>query len=160
MEEQFDSEWDAPIDVEQFYPPDDPGYICFRCGICCRLWVFVTGEEADRIAARVKLNRPDFTIEYWDQSVSPEECLVLRQKDGACVFLRGNTHTPEKGCAIYDLRPRVCRDFLPSLLCKECQKGLKQHWNLTATTTGRVEGTDKNRQTFFAYLKKIAFGGI
>ena len=136
MEEQFDDEQDVSLGIEQFYLPEDPGYVCFRCGDCCRLWVFLTYEEADRIAAFVKLPRSEFTIEYWDRRVSPEECLVLCQKDGACVFLRQSEDSRGKYCGIYELRPRVCRDFVPSLMRKECKNALANYWSLTGTATG------------------------
>jgi Fe-S-cluster containining protein len=159
MEEQFDEATDF-ICIEQFYLPEDPGYVCFRCGDCCRLWVLLTYEEADRIAAYVKHPRTEFTIEYWDRSVSPEGCLVLSQKDNACVFLREKADAREKYCGIYELRPRICRDYAPSLMCKECQNALMKYWNLAATVTGRVDGSDERLKVFYDYLKKIAFGEV
>lgn len=158
MDEQFDEVTDSTPNIEQFNAPSEPEYACFRCGECCRLWVFVNYEEADRIAEYVKLPRKEFTIEYWDRDVSSEECLVLNQKDDACVFLCGKTDSREKYCGIYELRPKVCREFVPSLMRKECQGGLTKYWNLTATPTGRLEGNNEVIGVFYEYLKKMVFG--
>lgn len=158
MDNQFETEWDDPFNVTRFYRPAEPSALCFRCGVCCRLWVFLTSEEAGRIAALVNLDRRDFTIEYWDRSVSPEECLVLKQQDGACIFLRDKADDREKACGIYEARPLVCRDFTPSLLNKECRHGLKQYWELTATVAGRVEGTAEKRRRFNGFLNKLISG--
>jgi Fe-S-cluster containining protein len=158
MDEQFDEVTDFTPCIEQFYPPGNQEYACFRCGDCCRLWVFLNYEEADRIAEYVKLPRSEFTIEYWDRSVSPEECLVLKQEDGDCLFLREKTDSRETYCGIYELRPQVCRGFVPSLMRKECKGDLAKYWNLTATPTGRLEGNDDRLRVFYDFLKKIAFG--
>ena len=156
MEEPFgDDAADFSPGIESNFLPPEPAYACFRCGVCCRLWVFLNYEEADRIADYVKLSRTEFTIEYWDRSVSPEECLVLEQKDGACFFLRDGRHG--KYCAIYDLRPKVCREFVPSLLSRECQRGLRQSWHLKATPTGRIEGDAAQIKAFNDYLRAIVF---
>jgi Fe-S-cluster containining protein len=154
MDERFEEITDFDP-VGQDYPLGDQGYACFRCGDCCGLWVFVTYEEADRIAERVKMPRSEFTIEYWDRSVSPEECLVLQQKDDACVFLREKPENHETYCGIYELRPRVCRDFIPTLKRKSCREGLLKHWNLTVSPMGRPEGSDDHINDFYDYLKKM-----
>jgi len=159
MEEPFDDgAQDFPPCIESFYPPQEPAYACFRCGNCCRLWVFLTGEEADRITGHIKLARNEFTIEYWDRSVSSEECLVIRQQDGACFFLKDSDDRREKYCSIYELRPGVCREFVPSLMRRECRNGLTKFWNLTATPTGRIEGSEEQVKAFNAYLKALVFG--
>jgi Fe-S-cluster containining protein len=158
MDEQFDEVTDSTPDVEQGNAPGEAEYACFRCGECCRLWVFVNYKEADRIAEYVKLPRKEFTIEYWDRDVSTEECLVLDQKDDACVFLREKADTREKYCGIYEIRPQVCREYVPSLMRKECQSGLTKYWNLKATPTGKLEGSGDDIRVFFDYLKKMVFG--
>ena len=158
MNEQFDEVTDSTPNIEQFEMPGELEYACFRCGECCRLWVFVNYDEADRIAEYVKLPRNEFTIEYWDRDVSPEECLVLCQKDDACVFLREKADSRKKYCGIYELRPKVCREFVPSLMRKECQGGLTKFWGLTATPTGQLNGSNDRIRVFADYLKKMVFG--
>ncbi len=157
MEEPFDDEMPEDPGLESDFP-QQPGCACFRCGNCCRLWVFVNYEEADRIAARIGMPRKEFTIEYWDRSVSPEECLVIDQKDNRCFFLRNRDGSGEEYCSIYDIRPRVCRDYLPSLRRKECRDGLKRMWDLDATPTGRIKGDEKQVKIFFDYLTSLVLG--
>jgi Fe-S-cluster containining protein len=155
MEEHYEDLTDSTPNIEQFEMPGDPEYACFRCGECCRLWVFVNYTEADRIAKYVKLPRKDFTIEYWDRDVAPEECLVLDQKDDACVFLCEKADSREKYCGIYEIRPQVCREYVPSLTRKECLGGLAKFWKLKATATGKLEGTDDLIRAFLDYLKRM-----
>jgi hypothetical protein len=77
--------------------PPEPVYPCFRCGHCCRLWVFLGYEEVEQIMEHTKLSLNEFAIVYWDRSVGPEECLVLKQEDSACTSV--TDETPGKGTA-------------------------------------------------------------
>ncbi len=138
--------------------PPEPVYPCFRCGHCCRLWVFLGYEETERIMEHTKLSLNEFAIVYWDRSVGPEECLVLKQEDSACLFLRNGRNPREKYCGIYEARPRVCREFVPSYLRRECQDGLTRLWNLTAAPSGRLQGDEEWVTAFESFLREIVFG--
>ncbi len=156
MDDGSEESDELSLPADSNYSMQDLDCACFRCGLCCRLWVFVNYEEADRIADRVKMLRSQFTIEYWDRTVSTEECLVLDQKDGACIFLGDGKNG--KYCQIYNLRPRVCREYVPSLLRRECKRGLSQYWNLKVTPTGRIVGDEAQIKSFNNYLKEIVIG--
>lgn len=78
--------------------PDSVGFRCRSCGVCCRLQPpDVNKAEQKRIEAKGFsdfLDRLDETGIRW----------IRRQKDGSCFFL-----TKNKKCAIYSVRPAVCR---------------------------------------------------
>ena len=77
--------------------PDSVGFRCKHCGVCCRMQPpDVDKVEQKRIEAKGFkdfLERPDETGIAW----------IRRKKDGGCFF-----HTKNK-CAIYAVRPAVCR---------------------------------------------------
>ncbi len=159
MKEQFNDGIQRGLpSIESDYTPPDPACACFRCGDCCRLWVFITSEEADRIAEYAKIPRNEFVIVYWDKDVAPDACLVLQQPNGACLFLCNGKDSREKDCAIYDVRPGVCREFVPSLIRKECQTGLKELWGLTATPSDGTQGSEKQVRAFNSFVRAIVFG--
>ena len=95
-------------------PRVEPVYFgCNQCGDCCReMRIPLSHEDLLRIAA----TRPQEPLEDWLYVYPVEDThpdgvrlngqmglLLLRQRDGACVFLRDNA------CGIYGVRPRVCR---------------------------------------------------
>jgi len=74
------------------------GFRCKNCGVCCRVQPpDVDIAEQKQIEAkgfRLFLGRSDKTRVKW----------IRRKKDGNCFFL-----TEKNQCAIYDVRPAVCR---------------------------------------------------
>jgi uncharacterized protein len=67
---------------------------CAGCGKCCHLLVELTPGVDDHIPG-------EFTVEH-----SGIRCMD-QGGDGACVALDAETQL----CTIYELRPKVCRDF-------------------------------------------------
>jgi Fe-S-cluster containining protein len=75
---------------------------CIACSNCCK----VTGtalnqKDIDHISRRLKLSAADFQEQYLRKDAEGE--MVLKTKP--CPFLT------EKGCSIYDIRPKVCREY-------------------------------------------------
>ncbi len=138
--------------------PEAPAYPCFRCGQCCRLRVFLTYEEAERITEATNLSLEDFATVYWARSIDSQEFMVLKEENGACLFLRDGGNPREKTCVIYESRPDVCREFVPSYLRKECQDGLIRFWNLKTTPSGRLEGDEERVKAFEVFLRNVTFG--
>ena len=93
------------------------GFVCRRCGACCRGEgsVFLYPEDIVAIAAHLALPRQETVDRYADFVILeiPEEggswlylpYLVLRKDEAhTCLFLR------ERLCAIHDAKPAQCRE--------------------------------------------------
>ena len=81
---------------------------CNFCGLCCTLTVKVAESEINQIE-RLGHSREGFVEK--DEGGN----LVLKKKDGWCVFLE-----LEKGvgrCKVYGSRPSPCRNFPGKALC-------------------------------------------
>ena len=86
------------------------GFICVRCGNCCR-WsgcVKVTDAEVDAIAAFLGIPAEEF-LERWTELMPDRQGLTLIEKaDGSCVFLEEGEPA---GCRIDPVKPEQCRRF-------------------------------------------------
>lgn len=81
-----------------------PHIDCTQCANCCRnSIVSVTKAEINAIAAY--LGCGDGAVERHYTEPSPEHERILRSTPEGCVFLDGTL------CMIYEVRPRVCREF-------------------------------------------------
>jgi len=83
----------------------EPGLDCQTCGACCRAaYHAVEVGRRDPAVAR----RPDYIVDLGDR-------LELRRAGDRCAALGGGevtgATTSRYACAIYDDRPRTCRDF-------------------------------------------------
>lgn len=139
----------------------DTGIIpCFRCGVCCTgRQVHLDLMEARRICDGLGLNWYVFLSNYIDQKWSGNDSYLLRQQDGACIFLK-NTDIPYcKVCIVHMFKPSACRDWSSSLYRRECQQGLAKHWNLTVNTEGKLCGSDKKIHLFKLYLESLMTAG-
>lgn len=95
---------------------------CQSCGACC----VVAGEVAvyheemvPKHYTRSVRNRMGFAA--WEADFMRA---MARKPDGACAALRGKTGAL-CSCAIYDRRPKMCREFLPgSAECREARATL------------------------------------
>jgi Fe-S-cluster containining protein len=94
---------------------------CFRCGICCTCYQpLLKNEEIETIARRLGLSAGAFLTRYAQSTVIG---YLLRQTEEGCVFLRWEGGT-RANCSIHPFRPRVCRNWAPSLSRRECLEGL------------------------------------
>ncbi|MBI9021270.1 MAG: YkgJ family cysteine cluster protein [Verrucomicrobia bacterium] len=86
---------------------EEQGFICQKCGICCR-WeghVLLTGEDIHRLAAATELSEKEFIERYTILAANRRQLSLSEHPDGRCIFLK------ENGCAVYDARPEQCRSF-------------------------------------------------
>ena len=82
-------------------------FTCTKCGHCCSGapgHVWLTGEEEERIAAKLGLSPEEFARTYVRQ-VGDRRSLIERPS-GDCVFL-----SEDRACEIHDVKPRQCVVF-------------------------------------------------
>ncbi|MDR0993925.1 MAG: YkgJ family cysteine cluster protein [Verrucomicrobiota bacterium] len=84
------------------------GFVCQRCGACCRWPGSVLLTDADIVAAAAGLQLPEETfIAHYTQLARNRAQLTLKEQvDGSCLLLDASG-----SCRIYDGRPRQCREF-------------------------------------------------
>lgn len=81
------------------------GFVCQRCGNCCRGegFVRITSAEAQNIAFFLNLSLDEF---YQNYTVKVHDSSWLRDKPNKdCIFLENNL------CRIHPVKPQQCRDF-------------------------------------------------
>ncbi len=101
---------------------------CQRCGVCCTKWQPPLDKaEAKAIARVLKVSLANFLQDYSERYPLKTDKYLLRQKDGACVFLRFINGLAT--CDIYEYKPETCRNWKPSLERSECQEGLRKRVN-------------------------------
>jgi len=99
---------DAELDalVEALAAPIIAAIDCQQCANCCRaLDVYLTPEDAERLAAGLCLSSIEFTSRYLDQPRAQAEGEWGMFKHKPCVFLR------DKSCSVYAQRPESCRAY-------------------------------------------------
>ncbi len=97
---------------------------CFRCGICCQRYQPGVGqEEIETIAATLGIGKEEFISRYVQQA-PVKEGFLLRRSERGCLFLSRDEVDGRARCAIYQVRPKACRDWAASLLRQECRQGL------------------------------------
>lgn len=80
-----------------------------QCGKCCDQpggVVFLTKNDAQRIANHFELSFDEFLKTHCTASMNGRTVLRSNQNTGVCVFL-----TNEKQCSIYEVRPQQCKAF-------------------------------------------------
>lgn len=90
------------------------GFICNKCGDCCRgfsddFGVVVFPYEVDDLANDLKIEADVFVTKYCNAisieiNDKPQELYMLRHIDGRCVFLDGND------CTIHHAKPIQCKN--------------------------------------------------
>jgi len=96
---------------------------CFRCGFCCTLYQPpLHPEDIERIASVLRMSTVEF-ISMYVQRVPTRESYLLRATERGCIFLTWDGNG-KACCTIYPFRPKVCREWTPSLSKPECLEGL------------------------------------
>jgi Fe-S-cluster containining protein len=91
------------------------------CSHCCRMWVGVTGDEADLLARRVAEGtaRPDLRrMALQAPWGSPAEFMGRPREEADCVFLGA-----DGACTVYEDRPSICRAVLVASDPELCRTG-------------------------------------
>lgn len=79
---------------------------CTSCANCCRYSVVAVSQpEIERIAARLGVTAETVVHTYTVPDPETPGSRILASSSKGCVFLEGNL------CAIYEARPKACRDF-------------------------------------------------
>lgn len=80
------------------------------CSHCCRVFVGITRDEAQLLAAEVRAGRASFDSErmeiqrHW---ASAEDFATHPREEATCIFLQG-----DGSCGVYAHRPAACRALL------------------------------------------------
>lgn len=128
---------------------------CFRCGVCChRYQPRIDLLEAKTIADGLSITWQEFAANYLDSRYFGEERFLLRQQNGACIFLE-QLDNKLAICKIHPFKPSACRDWTPSLFRRECQIGLAQFWKLTVDEQGNLLGSNDNLLRFHSFLRSL-----
>jgi Fe-S-cluster containining protein len=99
---------------------------CFRCGICCtRLRPEVSRREIEKIARKLGVSIEAFFSAYV-RRVPIKEGYILQSSADTCPFLQWDERSAKSACTIYSVRPKACRDWIPSLSRSECREGLSR----------------------------------
>lgn len=88
---------------------------CSRCGQCCGAILPVTQQEIDQIKKYIAKNniKPVPTLRIF----------ATRTQDMTCPFYEKNK------CLVYEVRPRICKDFMCNKTPQECMsKELKGNY--------------------------------
>lgn len=92
-------------------PPHRPvppkGYLCQRCGNCCRWpgFVRIDGPTIARVSAFLGITEQSLVAEYLDLLPSRTGLMLRSRPDHSCIFFDGT------GCAIHPVKPQRCREF-------------------------------------------------
>jgi len=130
--------------------------LCFRCGVCCRGYhVRVSLVEARRIADGLRLCWMEFLEQYIEPRWPGSDSFLLRQHNGACIFLQGAGGNDRTSCLIHPFKPSACWDWTSSLYRRECQDGLARRWGLTVAPSGELQGLDERIEQFQSSLRSL-----
>ena len=85
--------------IAKEYLPTDLTYngICTKCGECCSSLLPIDQEDLDKIVTYVVTH-----------NIYPQRQILVMQNKLQCPYYTGNK---EKGCSIYEARPKICRYF-------------------------------------------------
>ena len=93
-------------------------FSCKRCSRCCRYdsgYVFLSENDALRMAAALKMSNKEFTAAFcrWISIGNGQAQLSLKEKSNYdCILWSLNAgDSSEGGCSVYNERPLQCRAF-------------------------------------------------
>lgn len=146
-----------PQGIQYGSDQEEPMIICFRCGVCCTKYqVRLSLIEGRRIADELGLAFDEWLERYVDKYWQRPDSFLLRQRNGACVFLKQVKGSNKTCCLIHNMKPTACWEWTPSLYRKECQEGLAKYWNLTISPSGQPEGSEEKLRDFRSFLNSLA----
>lgn len=140
---------------ESQYEQGKPFIPCFRCGVCCTKYqVRLSLVEAWRVSDGLGLGWEEFLKGCVDMAWPGAESFVVRQRNGACVFLKYESGN-KTSCLIHPFKPSTCREWTPSLCRRECQAGLTKYWRLTVSPSEQLQGPDEKLRNFRSFLETL-----
>lgn len=85
------------------------GFVCRRCGACCRIAdgiCRVSDDEIRRIANFLGMDEADFIAKETEIAPDRKSLMLRNTPEGACVWLDGANR-----CMIHPVKPDKCRTF-------------------------------------------------
>lgn len=130
-------------------------FVCFRCGICCRRYqAYLSLAEARLIAGKLGISWEEWLNNYADVRWPGERSLLIRQKNGACIFLEQFSPVLTS-CAIHCFRPLACSGWNQGSFRVECRQGLSWYWHLEVAESGELVGLVENLAGFEMFLQSL-----
>jgi Fe-S-cluster containining protein len=131
-----------------------PEIECFRCGVCCvRYRPKVTKAEMKRIARMLGIS-PEAFVAAYVKAVPTKDGYILQSSADTCPFLQWDENGIKATCSIHSLRPKACRDWVPSLSRPECQEGLVKLKNSgELLLPAGIYGSNKEIERLFSVVR-------
>lgn len=89
---------------------DLSGFVCRRCGECCRIKdgiVRITNDDVTAISSHIGISGDEFIAEWCDIAPDRKGLVLKNAEDGhTCIML-----DEANRCRIYPVRPLKCRTF-------------------------------------------------
>ena len=126
--------------------PNKIHFHCLKCGICCsdtnekERHILLLRKEAARIAKKLRQPISDFATKITKEA--PYKFEMKKKENGKCTFLKKNQ------CAIYSLRPLICRFYPFEMKSRQDQKYVFIY-------TDECPGIEKGRELREVYFKKM-----
>ena len=151
MEDKAGSVSSTPAD------PKGNSFGCFLCGICCsRYQVRLSLNEARNICDRLGCDWQQFVLYYTDQRWPGEKSLLIKHKNGACIFLKRSSGQPVAICNIHRYKPSSCVEWTASPFRRECREGLARYWGLQTNPEGQVTGEPDKLMRFEGFMASLS----
>ncbi len=112
--------------------------------------------EARRIAGELNVAWEEWLERYTDKRWPGVDSLLLRHRNGACIFLERADGGKITSCLIEPFKPSSCREWASGLHCVECQDGLDKYWGLKVDADGQLTGTEQKIREFESFIKPTA----
>lgn len=138
------------------HKPEISEFPCLHCGTCCsRYQPQISLSEARTISIKLNISWESFISDYIDPRWPGTQSFLLRQINGACIFLKPTTDKKQHLCLIHDFKPACCLDWQPGINRSECLDGLKANWDITLDSRGRILGTPQKIQALNLFIMSL-----
>lgn len=127
---------------------------CLYCGVCCSKYQpQLDLAEAHILADNLGISWEGFMAGYIDPHWPGTQSFLLRHVNGVCVFLRATGDEKRKLCLIHNIKPTCCLKWKPAVDHSECLEGLKNGWDLTLDSSGKICGSRKDIEAFKRFIQ-------
>ncbi len=133
-----------------------PEFLCFCCGVCCtKFQPRLSLIEARMLARDLGVSWKQFRAEYIDPRWPGSQSYLLRQIDGACIFLHAGGSSEPKLCSVHAFKPPCCTEWKAGTDRSECLEGLKNDWDLAIDSSGKICGTEEKIRAFEHFISVL-----